>query len=83
MGGFVQVAREYDGVELIGITSPLFPRPAQARVGHHGSHEHFVGIMIEELKASLNWTVSFSRYMGLWPFVASRPEAISRVVFEK
>lgn len=26
MGGFVQVAREYAGVELAGITSPLWPR---------------------------------------------------------
>lgn len=26
MGGFVQVAREYEGVELVGIESPLWPR---------------------------------------------------------
>ena len=26
MGGFVQVAREYSGVELVGIESPLWPR---------------------------------------------------------
>jgi microcystin degradation protein MlrC len=26
MGGFVQVAREYSDVELVGITSPLFPK---------------------------------------------------------
>src|SRR5262245_8506858 len=26
MGGFVQVAREYGGVELVGIESPLFPK---------------------------------------------------------
>ena len=26
MGGFVKVAREYDGVELVGIESPLWPR---------------------------------------------------------
>lgn len=26
MGGFVQVAREHDGVELVGIESPLWPR---------------------------------------------------------
>ena len=30
MGGFVQVAREYDGVELVGITSPLWPRTGTA-----------------------------------------------------
>ena len=26
MGGFVQVAREFDGVELVGIESPLWPK---------------------------------------------------------
>src|SRR5215813_2809318 len=26
MGGFVKVAREYDGVELVGIESPLWPK---------------------------------------------------------
>ena len=26
MGGFVKVAREFDGVELVGIESPLWPR---------------------------------------------------------
>ena len=26
MGGFVKVAREYDGVELVGIESPLWPQ---------------------------------------------------------
>ena len=26
MGGFVKVAREFDGVELVGIESPLFPK---------------------------------------------------------
>ena len=26
MGGFVKVAREHDGVELVGIESPLWPK---------------------------------------------------------
>src|ERR1700744_6772672 len=26
MGGFVQVAREHDGIELVGIESPLWPK---------------------------------------------------------
>ena len=26
MGGFVKVAREFDGIELVGIESPLWPR---------------------------------------------------------
>jgi microcystin degradation protein MlrC len=52
MGGFVQVAREYDGVELIGITSPLFPRTGTGSGWvTTEAYEHFVGIMIEELKA--------------------------------
>src|ERR1700748_2893428 len=27
MGGFVKMAREFDGVELVGIESPLWPKP--------------------------------------------------------
>jgi microcystin degradation protein MlrC len=51
MGGFVQVAREYEGVELVGIESPLWP------VTGTGSgwvtteaFETFVGRMIEQLR---------------------------------
>jgi microcystin degradation protein MlrC len=52
MGGFVQVAREYSDVELVGITSPLFPKTG---IGSGWvtteAYEHFIGIMITELKA--------------------------------
>ena len=52
MGGFVQVAREYDDVELIGITSPLWPRTGTGSGWITGdAYEHFLGIMITELKA--------------------------------
>lgn len=36
MGGFVQVAREYDDVELIGITSRSGRAPAQGQAGSPG-----------------------------------------------
>ena len=51
MGGFVKMAREFDGVELVGIESPLWPKT------YTGSgwvtaeaFEIFVGKMIAELK---------------------------------
>jgi microcystin degradation protein MlrC len=52
MGGFVQVAREYDDVELIGITSPLWPRTGTGSGWiTRDAYEHFLRIMIAELKA--------------------------------
>ncbi len=52
MGGFVQVAREYAGVELAGITSPLWPRTG---IGSgwvtREAFEHFLGVMLSELQA--------------------------------
>src|SRR5882757_10352068 len=52
MGGFVKMAREFSGVELTGIESPLWPKTgigsgwvtAQA-------YETFAGRMIAEIKA--------------------------------
>ncbi len=52
MGGFVQVAREFEDVELIGITSPLWPRTGTGSGWvTEDAYEHFMGIMIAELKA--------------------------------
>jgi microcystin degradation protein MlrC len=52
MGGFVQVAREYEGVELVGIESPLFPKTGSGSGWvTEETFEHFVGRMIEKLKA--------------------------------
>lgn len=52
MGGFVKVAREHDGVELIGIESPLLPKTS---IGSgwitNEAYERFVGKMVEELAA--------------------------------
>lgn len=51
MGGFVQVAREYGDVELIGITSPLWPRTGTGSGWiTRDAYEHFLGVMIAELK---------------------------------
>jgi len=52
MGGFVQVAREYDGVELVGIESPLWPKTGTGSGWiTNEAFETFVGRQIEELKA--------------------------------
>ena len=52
MGGFVQVAREYDGVELVGIESPLWPKTGSGSGWvTHKAYKTFVGSMIAQLKA--------------------------------
>ncbi|MBW6399180.1 M81 family metallopeptidase [Roseomonas sp. HJA6] len=52
MGGFVQVAREFDGVELVGIESPLWPKTGTGSGWiTNEAFERFVGRQIEELKA--------------------------------
>src|ERR1700738_599530 len=53
MGGFVKVAREFDGVELVGIESPLWPKTS---IGSgwvtQDAYETFVGRMIAEINAN-------------------------------
>jgi microcystin degradation protein MlrC len=52
MGGFVQVAREYDGVELVGIESPLWPKTGTGSGWvTQEAYETFVGRMIAQLAA--------------------------------
>jgi microcystin degradation protein MlrC len=52
IGGFVKVAREYDGVELIGIESPLGSKSGSGSGWlTTETYEHFVGKMIADLKA--------------------------------
>ena len=52
MGGFEQVAREYDGVELVGITSPLWPRTGTGSGWiTRDAYEHFLGVIEAELRA--------------------------------
>ena len=53
MGGFVKVAREHDGVELVGIESPLWPRTGTGSGWvTHEAYETFVGRMIAGIAAS-------------------------------
>jgi microcystin degradation protein MlrC len=51
IGGFVKLGREFAGVELVGIESPLFPK---TDIGSgwvtNEAYEHFVGVMISELR---------------------------------
>ncbi|SJZ34698.1 Microcystin degradation protein MlrC, contains DUF1485 domain [Enhydrobacter aerosaccus] len=52
MGGFVQVAREYEGVELLGIESPLWPRTGTGSGWITAeAYETFLGRMIADLRA--------------------------------
>ena len=52
IGGFVKVAREHAGVELVGIESPLDSRRSSGSGWlTTNTYEHFVGRMIEGLKA--------------------------------
>src|SRR5215469_4859089 len=52
MGGFVQVAREFDGVELVGIESPLWPKTGSGSGWlTQDAYETYVGRMIAQLTA--------------------------------
>ena len=52
MGGFVKMAREFDGIELVGIESPLWPKTYMGSGWVTGdAFETLVGKMIEGLKA--------------------------------
>src|SRR5881394_1904083 len=52
MGGFVKVAREFDGVELVGIESPLWPKTGTGSGWvTREAYEAFVGKMIAEIEA--------------------------------
>jgi len=51
MGGFVKVAREHAGVELVGIESPLWPRTGTGSGWiTTEAYEHFLGRMLAELE---------------------------------
>jgi microcystin degradation protein MlrC len=53
MGGFVKVAREYDGIELVGIDSPLWPKTGTGSGWiTNEAYETFVGKMIAELNGA-------------------------------
>src|SRR6266571_3452960 len=66
MGGFVKVAREHAGVELVGIESPLWPRTGTGSGWiTREAYEHFLGRMIAELERGGRWhgvyLVSFAK----------------------
>jgi microcystin degradation protein MlrC len=51
IGGFVQVAREYPGVELVGIESPLWPRTGSGSGWiTEEAFEHFLGRQVQALR---------------------------------
>jgi microcystin degradation protein MlrC len=51
MGGFVKMAREFDGVELVGIESPLWPKTYMGSGWvTQDAYETFVGRMIAEIE---------------------------------
>src|SRR6266436_615600 len=53
MGGFVKVAREHAGVELVGIESPLWPRTGTGSGWiTREAYEHFLGRMLAIGRAS-------------------------------
>src|SRR5712691_11889542 len=67
MGGFVKVAREHAGVELVGIESPLWPRTGTGSGWITAeAYEHFLGRMIAELEAGGNGTASIWPCMARW-----------------
>jgi microcystin degradation protein MlrC len=52
MGGFVKMAREFDGVELVGIESPLWPKTYTGSGWvTRQAYETFAGKMIAEINA--------------------------------
>src|SRR6267378_3054601 len=56
MGGFVKVAREHTGVELVGIESPLWPRTGTGSGWiTREAYEHFLGRMIANLDRGGRW----------------------------
>jgi microcystin degradation protein MlrC len=56
MGGFVKVAREHEGVELVGIESPLWPKTGTGSGWITAeAYETFLGRMVAELKAGGKW----------------------------
>jgi microcystin degradation protein MlrC len=85
MGGFVKVAREYDGVELVGIESPLWPKTGTGSGWiTQEAYETFLGKMIAELKAGGKWDgVYLSLHGAMGVRGVPKPEAdIARRVRE-
>ena len=77
MGGFVKVAREHTGVELVGIESPLWPRTGTGSGWiTTEAYEHFLGRMIAELEKGGRWHgVYLALHGAMGVRGVARPEA--------
>jgi microcystin degradation protein MlrC len=85
MGGFVKVAREHEGVELVGIESPLWPRTGTGSGWITSeAYEHFLGRQVAELGAAGPWDgVYLALHGAMGVRGVARPEAdIARRVRE-
>jgi microcystin degradation protein MlrC len=85
MGGFVKVAREHAGVELVGIESPLWPKTGTGSGWiTTEAYEHFMGKIVDELKAGGKWDgVYLALHGAMGVRGVARPEAdIARRVRE-
>lgn len=85
MGGFVKVAREHAGVELVGIESPLWPKTGTGSGWiTNEAYEHFMGRIVAELKAGGKWDgVYLALHGAMGVRGVPRPEAdIARRVRE-
>jgi microcystin degradation protein MlrC len=85
IGGFVKVAREHEGVELVGIESPLWPKTGTGSGWiTQEAYEHFLGRQIAELKAGGKWDgVYLALHGAMGVRGVPRPEAdIARRVRE-
>lgn len=85
MGGFVKVAREHAGVELVGIESPLWPKTGTGSGWITAeAYEHFLGRMVAELAAGGKWDgVYLALHGAMGVRGVPRPEAdIARRVRE-
>src|SRR6266481_2561859 len=85
MGGFVKVAREHAGVELVGIESPLWPRTGTGSGWiTTEAYEHFLGRMLAELEDGGTWHgVYLALHGAMGVRGVARPEAdIARRVRE-
>ena len=83
IGGFVQVAREYADVELVGIESPGFPVTGTGSGWvTEEAFEKFVGKMIAELAAGGKWDGAYLAVHGAMGVRGvARPEAeLARLV---
>ena len=77
IGGFVKVAREFDGVELVGISSPQWSKKGTGSGWiTRAAFEHFVGAMIEGLVAGGRFDGAYlSLHGAMGVRGVARPEA--------